>query len=57
MIHFPWTEPILRKVIHFKNNSLFKSFFMLSHFLQTRRFVGIGVIRSIIEGYHHRLES
>ena len=57
MIHFPRTERILGKFIHSKNNFLFKLFFLVSHFLQTRRFVDIGVFRSIYEGYHHRLES
>ena len=57
MIHFPWTERILRKFIHVKNNTVFKLLFLASHFLQTRRFVGIGFFRSIYEGYHHRLES
>jgi anaerobic magnesium-protoporphyrin IX monomethyl ester cyclase len=57
MIHFPWTEPILKKFIHVQNNFLFKVCFLVSHFLQTRRFVGIGFFRSIYEGYQHRLES
>jgi len=57
MVHFPWTERILEKLIHTKNNSLFKLFFMTCHFLQTRRFVDIGFFRSIYEGYHHRLET
>jgi hypothetical protein len=30
---------------------------MISHFLQTRKFVDIGLFRSIYEGYHHRMES
>ena len=55
MIHFPRTERILGKFIHSKNNFLFKLFFLVSHFLQTRRFVDIGVFRSIYEGYHLRL--
>lgn len=57
MIHFPWTERFLKRFIHFKNNVLFKLCFLVSHFLQTRRFVGIGFFRSLYEGYHHRLES
>jgi anaerobic magnesium-protoporphyrin IX monomethyl ester cyclase len=57
MIHYPKTEWILRKFVRFKNNSLFKLFFMCSYFLQTRQFVDIGFFRSIYEGYYHRLES
>jgi radical SAM superfamily enzyme YgiQ (UPF0313 family) len=57
MVRFPWTERILLKLAHIKNNRLNKLFFLICHFLQTRKFVDIGLFRSIYEGYHHRLET
>ena len=56
MIHFPFTERFLMKIIHMKCNRLFKCFLLLSHFFQTRGFVKIGWLRSIVEGFHHRSE-
>jgi anaerobic magnesium-protoporphyrin IX monomethyl ester cyclase len=57
LVRFPWTERVLEQFFNAKNNVFFKIFFMISHFLQTRKFVDIGLFRSIYEGYHHRMES
>jgi len=57
MIHLPWTEPYLMKLVHFKGNGFFKSIFLVSHLLQTRKFVKIGWLRSVIESYYHRNEK
>jgi hypothetical protein len=57
MIHFPSTERFLIKLSQMKNKKIFKWFFLFCHLLQSRNFVDIGFFRTLVEGYHHRIEN
>jgi radical SAM superfamily enzyme YgiQ (UPF0313 family) len=56
MIHYPRSQSLLKKLSEYKCNPFFKLFFMACMFLQSRRYVEIGLIRSLYESYYHRLE-
>lgn len=57
MIHFPFTERVLMLLAKMRPNIIFKGIFLISYFLQTKKFVGIGWIRSIKESFYHKAEK